>query len=90
MRLADLRGRSVAVWGTGREGRAAVTAIAAHGPARLMAVDDSANFLSVPWEGELAALAPLAGGEHAFPTLAAADVVVRSPGGRMRSRPERT
>ena len=80
MRLADLRGRSVAVWGTGREGRAAVTAIAAHGPARLMAVDDSANFLSVPWEGELAALAPLAGGEHAFPTLATADVVVRSPG----------
>lgn len=80
MRLADLRGRSVAVWGTGREGRAAVTAIAAHGPARLMAVDDSANFLSVPWEGELASLAPLAGGDHAFPTLAAADVIVRSPG----------
>ncbi|OJF12150.1 UDP-N-acetylmuramoyl-L-alanine--D-glutamate ligase [Couchioplanes caeruleus] len=80
MRLADLRGRSVAVWGTGREGRAAVIAIAAHGPARLMAVDDSANFLSVPWEGELAALAPLAGGDHAFPALAAADVVVRSPG----------
>ena len=47
--------RSVAVWGTGREGRAAVTAIAAHGPSRLLAVDDSANFLSVPWEGELAA-----------------------------------
>ncbi|MCA2218550.1 UDP-N-acetylmuramoyl-L-alanine--D-glutamate ligase [Jidongwangia harbinensis] len=80
MRLADLRGRSVAVWGTGREGRAAVTAIAAHRPARLMAVDDSANFLSVPWEGDLARLAPLAGGEHAFGALAAADVVVRSPG----------
>ncbi len=80
MRLADLRGRSVAVWGTGREGRAAVTAIAACGPSRLLAVDDSANFLSVPWEGELAALAPLAGGEHAFGALAAADVVVRSPG----------
>ncbi|GAA2468620.1 UDP-N-acetylmuramoyl-L-alanine--D-glutamate ligase [Winogradskya humida] len=80
MRLADLRGRSVAVWGTGREGRAAVTAIAAHGPSRLLAVDDSANFLSVPWEGELSALAPLAGGDHAFPALVAADVVVRSPG----------
>ncbi|MFI5492253.1 UDP-N-acetylmuramoyl-L-alanine--D-glutamate ligase [Actinoplanes sp. NPDC051859] len=80
MRLADLRGRSVAVWGTGREGRAAVTAVAAHGPARLLAVDDSANFLSVPWEGELAAVAPLAGGDHAFPALVAADVVVRSPG----------
>lgn len=80
MRLADLHGRSVAVWGTGREGRAAVTAVAAHGPSRLIAVDDSANFLSVPWEGELAALAPLAGGDHAFGALVAADVVVRSPG----------
>ncbi|GAA3349229.1 UDP-N-acetylmuramoyl-L-alanine--D-glutamate ligase [Amorphoplanes nipponensis] len=80
MRLADLRGRSVAVWGTGREGRAAVTAVAAHGPARLIAVDDSADFLSVPWEGELAALAPLAGGDHAQAALVAADVVVRSPG----------
>ncbi|HEV8566811.1 MAG TPA: UDP-N-acetylmuramoyl-L-alanine--D-glutamate ligase [Actinoplanes sp.] len=80
MRLADLRDKSVAVWGTGREGRAAVTAIAAHGPSRLLAVNDSANFLSVPWEGELAALAPLAGGDHAFGALVAADVVVRSPG----------
>jgi UDP-N-acetylmuramoylalanine--D-glutamate ligase len=80
VRLADLRGRSVAVWGTGREGRAAVTAIAAHRPARLMAVDDSANFLSVPWEGELAELAPLAGGDHAQAALLTADVVVRSPG----------
>ena len=80
MRLADLRGRSVAVWGTGREGRAAALAIAPHRPARLLAVDDSANFLSVPWEGELASLAPLAGGDHAFPALVTADVVVRSPG----------
>jgi UDP-N-acetylmuramoyl-L-alanine---L-glutamate ligase len=76
VRLADLEGKSVAVWGTGREGRAAVTAIAPHRPARLMAVDDSANYLSTPWEGELAALAPLAGGDHAFPALVTADVVV--------------
>ncbi|GLY93695.1 UDP-N-acetylmuramoyl-L-alanine--D-glutamate ligase [Actinoplanes sp. NBRC 103695] len=80
MRLAELQGRSVAVWGTGREGRAAVTAIAQHHPARLLAVDDSANFLSIPWEGELAELAPLAGGDHAQAALLAADVVVRSPG----------
>ena len=80
MRLADLVGKSVAVWGTGREGRAAVTAIAAQGPSRLLAVDDTANFLSVPWDGELAELAPLAGGDHAFGALVAADVVVRSPG----------
>jgi UDP-N-acetylmuramoylalanine--D-glutamate ligase len=80
VRLADLKGRSVAVWGTGREGRAAVLAIAPHQPSRLIAVDDSANFLSIPWEGELAGLAPLAGGDHAFPALVTADVVVRSPG----------
>ncbi|GLY07444.1 UDP-N-acetylmuramoyl-L-alanine--D-glutamate ligase [Actinoplanes sp. NBRC 101535] len=80
MRLADLRGRSVAVWGTGREGRAAVTAIAKHEPSRLIAVDDSANYLSVEWTGPLAELAPLAGGEHAFAALVSADVVVRSPG----------
>ena len=61
-------------------GRAAVTAIARHNPSRLIAVDDSANFLSVAWEGELARLAPLAGGDHAFPALVTADVVVRSPG----------
>jgi UDP-N-acetylmuramoyl-L-alanine---L-glutamate ligase len=80
VRLADLKGKSVAVWGTGREGRAAVTAIAPHQPSRLLAVDDSANFLSIAWEGELAELAPLAGGEHAQAALLAADVVVRSPG----------
>lgn len=80
MRLTDLRGRSVAVWGTGREGRAAVTAVAAVAPSRLLAVDDSANYLSVPWEGELAGWAPLVGGDHAQAALFTADVVVRSPG----------
>jgi UDP-N-acetylmuramoylalanine--D-glutamate ligase len=80
VRLSDLRGRSVAVWGTGREGRAAVTAIAAHGPASLVAVDDSANFLSLPWAGALAQAAPLHTGPEGFDRLAAADVVVRSPG----------
>ncbi|SNT62935.1 UDP-N-acetylmuramoylalanine--D-glutamate ligase [Asanoa hainanensis] len=77
MRLADLRGRRVAVWGTGREGRAAVVAVAAHHPADLVAVDDSGNFLSLPWEGELAAAAPLT---DRYEALAEADVVVRSPG----------
>ncbi|SCG43562.1 UDP-N-acetylmuramoylalanine--D-glutamate ligase [Micromonospora echinaurantiaca] len=80
MRLSDLRGRTVAVWGAGREGRAAVTAIAAHGPAGLVAVDDSANFLSLPWDGPLAEAAPLVVGEEGFARLVAADVVVRSPG----------
>ncbi|QOC91285.1 UDP-N-acetylmuramoyl-L-alanine--D-glutamate ligase [Micromonospora craniellae] len=80
MRLSDLRGRTVAVWGAGREGRAAVIAIAAHGPADLVAVDDSANFLSLPWEGPLAEAAPLVTGEEGLARLVAADVVVRSPG----------
>ncbi|WBB53980.1 UDP-N-acetylmuramoyl-L-alanine--D-glutamate ligase [Verrucosispora sp. WMMD573] len=80
MRLSDLRGRKVAVWGAGREGRAAVTAIAAHGPADLVAVDDSANFLSLPWDGPLAEAAPLVTGDEGFARLAAAEVVVRSPG----------
>ncbi|MFG1800790.1 UDP-N-acetylmuramoyl-L-alanine--D-glutamate ligase [Micromonospora carbonacea] len=80
MRLSDLRGRTVAVWGAGREGRAAVIAIAAHGPAGLVAVDDSANFLALPWEGPLAEAAPLVTGEGGFARLAAAEVVVRSPG----------
>ncbi|MFB9239160.1 UDP-N-acetylmuramoyl-L-alanine--D-glutamate ligase [Plantactinospora siamensis] len=80
MRLSDLRGRAVAVWGTGREGRAAVTAVAGHGPASLVVVEDSGNFLSTPWEGELAAAAPLVTGPEGFDRLAAADVVIRSPG----------
>src|SRR4051794_35851050 len=79
VRLADLTGRSVAVWGAGSAGRAAVTAVAAHAPSRLLAVDDTAHFLDVSWPDELAALAPLAGGEHAFGALVSADVVVRCP-----------
>ncbi|MFI1987851.1 UDP-N-acetylmuramoyl-L-alanine--D-glutamate ligase [Actinoplanes sp. NPDC020271] len=77
MRLADLRGRSVAVWGTGREGRAAVNAVAQHEPARLIVVNDGAGYLDDPWDDPRA---PLAGGEHAFAALASADVIVRSPG----------
>ncbi|HEX5597540.1 MAG TPA: UDP-N-acetylmuramoyl-L-alanine--D-glutamate ligase [Micromonosporaceae bacterium] len=80
MRLADLSGRHVAVWGTGREGRAAVTAIAPVGPASLVVVDDADSPLSVPWEGALAQAAPLVTGADGFDRLAAADVVVRSPG----------
>ncbi|MER5704131.1 UDP-N-acetylmuramoyl-L-alanine--D-glutamate ligase [Micromonospora sp. NPDC002296] len=80
MRLSDLRGRAVAVWGAGREGQAAVTAIAAHGPAGLVAVDDSTNFLALPWDGPLAEAAPLVTGDEGLARLAAADVVVRSPG----------
>ncbi|HEX8631505.1 MAG TPA: UDP-N-acetylmuramoyl-L-alanine--D-glutamate ligase [Catenuloplanes sp.] len=73
MRLADLRGRCVAVWGTGREGRAALSAIAAVDPARLVVIDENPT----GWTSDLA---PLYTGEEAFAQLTAADVVVRSPG----------
>ena len=80
MRLADLRGRSVAVWGTGREGKAAVRAVAAAGPSRLVVVEDQPSHLSTAWTGELADLAPLVSGPDARAVLLGADVVVRSPG----------
>ncbi|MFK3981816.1 UDP-N-acetylmuramoyl-L-alanine--D-glutamate ligase [Micromonospora sp. NPDC050397] len=79
MHLTDLRGRRVAVWGTGREGVAAVNAIAPVGPADLVAVMDRETFAAKPWEGRLAELAPLHTGPAALEMLLRADVVVRSP-----------
>ncbi|MDQ7904311.1 UDP-N-acetylmuramoyl-L-alanine--D-glutamate ligase [Phytohabitans sp. ZYX-F-186] len=80
MRLADLRGRTVAVWGSGREGVAAAAAIAAYGPARLVAVDDKANFLSLDWAHSKASDVPLVTGEACHGELMGAEVIVRSPG----------
>ena len=81
MRLADLTGRRVVVWGTGREGVAAVRAIAPVRPASLHVVLDRVPAPDAPpWPAELAALAPLVAGGPAYPVLAGADVVVRSPG----------
>ena len=79
MRLADLRGRRVAVWGTGREGIAAVRAIAGAAPAELFVIQDRETFLAKPWTPELAALAPLHSGEAGRTALSRADVLVRSP-----------
>jgi UDP-N-acetylmuramoyl-L-alanine---L-glutamate ligase len=73
VRLTDLKGRSVAVWGTGAPARAALRALAAVQPSRLLAVSDRADYAAVPWDSSLA---PLAGGDHAFPALVSADVVV--------------
>jgi len=73
MRLADLAGRRVAVWGTGREGMAALRAIGAVRPASLVAVEDTDSFRSH-------AVADVVSGPDGFAALAAADVVVRSPG----------
>jgi UDP-N-acetylmuramoylalanine--D-glutamate ligase len=80
LRLADLRGRTVAVWGSGREGVAAAAAIAAHGPARLVAVDDTVNFLSLDWSQSRAKDVPLVTGEDCHDALMGAEVIVRSPG----------
>lgn len=80
MRLEELRGRRVAVWGTGREGVAAVEAIAAVSPARLIAVQDRVTFTATEWTGHLATAAPLFSGEDAHRALRDVDVVVRSPG----------
>jgi UDP-N-acetylmuramoylalanine-D-glutamate ligase len=79
VRLEDLRGHRVAVWGTGREGIAALTAVADHQPAGLVVVQDKVTFLANAWEGEPARLAPLLMGDDAHAALLAADVVVRSP-----------
>ncbi|WP_033342670.1 UDP-N-acetylmuramoyl-L-alanine--D-glutamate ligase [Catenuloplanes japonicus] len=80
MELRELRGRRVAVWGTGREGIAAVEAIAPAGPERLITVQDTANYLATNWTGTLAEAAPLFSGEDALRELADIDVIVRSPG----------
>ena len=46
MKLTELRGRRVVVWGTGREAVAAVQAIAPAEPAELVAVQDQETFLA--------------------------------------------
>ena len=76
VQLADLRGKRVAVWGTGREGTAAVKAIAPLGAAELVAVQDKPTFLATDWDS---ARAPLRTGDDAHAALLRADVVVRSP-----------
>src|SRR5688500_11762174 len=79
MRFADLAGKRVAVWGAGREGRAAWRALRARLPGQRLAV------LCRP--DEAAAVAAFAdattdvvAAEHDAATLARYDVVVKSPG----------
>jgi UDP-N-acetylmuramoylalanine--D-glutamate ligase len=81
LHLTDLRDRRVVVWGTGREGAAAVNAIAPMGPADLVAVEDRQTAFARPkeWTSIVAALAPLRTGPEAYEAVLAADVVVRSP-----------
>jgi UDP-N-acetylmuramoylalanine--D-glutamate ligase len=79
--LTDLRNRRVVVWGTGREGAAAVAAIAPIGPADLVAVEDRPTAFARPreWTDAVAAQAPVRTGADAHAAVLAADVVVRSP-----------
>ncbi|MGK5111066.1 MULTISPECIES: UDP-N-acetylmuramoyl-L-alanine--D-glutamate ligase [unclassified Geodermatophilus] len=72
MRLADLAGRRVGVWGHGREGRAAVRAALAAGAAGIVVVD------AVPPAPEDLPPGARAGTDVA--ALAGCDVVLRSPG----------
>ncbi|GAA2365189.1 UDP-N-acetylmuramoyl-L-alanine--D-glutamate ligase [Dactylosporangium salmoneum] len=80
MQLSELAGRRVAVWGTGREGIAALEAIAPVGPSSLVVVQDKTTFLATKWEGRLAGLAELHEGEAMAAALDGVEVLVRSPG----------
>jgi UDP-N-acetylmuramoyl-L-alanine---L-glutamate ligase len=73
--LSELRGRRVAVWGVGREGVAALAAIAAAEPADLVAVQDKVTFLAR--SADIAV--PFYQGEQAHEALRRAEVIVRSP-----------
>ena len=78
LRIADLSGRRVALWGWGHEGRAARAALRARLPQQAMTL-----FCSEAEAAEVAALGdPLLSIEHAATgeRLATFDVVVKSPG----------
>jgi len=81
VKLTELRGRRVVVWGTGREAIAAVKAIAPMQPGELVVVQDRETFLSsgAGW-AELADSVPLRTGAEAHAAILRAQVLVRSPG----------
>ncbi|MEV4422299.1 UDP-N-acetylmuramoyl-L-alanine--D-glutamate ligase [Patulibacter sp. NPDC049589] len=83
LRVADLAGRRIGVWGAGREGAAALRALAAHAPSSSAIVvtsgprpDDAAPLPAGPGGGEV----PWLHGPEGLDALAACDVVIRSPG----------
>jgi UDP-N-acetylmuramoyl-L-alanine---L-glutamate ligase len=78
--LTELRGRRVVVWGTGREGAAAVRAIAPIGPAELIAVQDKKTFSASGEDWQERTGTRLYTGDKALEKILAAEVVVRSPG----------
>jgi UDP-N-acetylmuramoylalanine--D-glutamate ligase len=86
MRLSDLRGRRVGVWGAGREGLAAHRVLREQDPAREVLIYTDQP---VPDEERTAFGdgARFASGPDGFGDLAACEVVIRSPG-VSRYRPE--
>jgi UDP-N-acetylmuramoylalanine--D-glutamate ligase len=78
-RLADLAGKRVALWGTGREGVAAALALRDLPGVRLVGVDDKPGRSVADWEAAVGPV-PLVAGDGAATALSTVDVVLRSPG----------
>ncbi len=80
MRLSDLAGRAVAIWGTGREGISAAHAVAALAPSSLIAVDENPARDADSWREASGGSVPLHVGPGVLSVLLDAQVVVKSPG----------
>jgi UDP-N-acetylmuramoylalanine--D-glutamate ligase len=78
LRIGDLAGRRVAIWGFGREGRAAITALRARLPSQALTLfcSDTEVAAAQAFDASLA----VHGHEPDAIELAAFDVVVKSPG----------
>ena len=79
MRVADLGGRRVAIWGLGREGRAAVGFVRKHHPGLPLVVLDDAADARIP-EAFGGDLTGAFGAQRIADALANIDVIVKSPG----------
>jgi UDP-N-acetylmuramoyl-L-alanine---L-glutamate ligase len=79
MTLAELAGHRLAIWGTGREGVAAVNAVRDLPGVSLVAVDENAARDPAGWAAA-AGPVPLVLGEAGLDALAGAEVVIKSPG----------
>jgi UDP-N-acetylmuramoylalanine--D-glutamate ligase len=82
LRVQDLAGRRVGVWGAGREGGAALRALARHAPGATALVATSGprpSGAALP-AGPDGAEVPWLSGDEGLDALAGCDVVIRSPG----------
>jgi UDP-N-acetylmuramoylalanine--D-glutamate ligase len=78
MRVADLRSRRVAIWGLGREGRAAIGFLRKHHPALPLTLLDDRAEARIP--EEYGNVTSAFGGEAIANALDEVDIVVKSPG----------